>query len=125
MPKITVHASIGPSPRKQFLLEWHTAQAEENFDFLSDNVMDEIVLQVVGKKIVEGKEACVTALTEQLDADISEWVIHEIITHGREAAVNGEIHYGDGNVLAFCDVYTFKNTKANDLRTITAYQIPL
>ncbi|MEO0599687.1 MAG: hypothetical protein AAF126_26480, partial [Chloroflexota bacterium] len=55
MPKITVHASIGPSPRKQFLLEWHTAQAEENFDFLSDNVMDEIVLQVVGKKIVIGR----------------------------------------------------------------------
>ena len=123
MTKITVHAALGPSPRKQFLQDWHTAYVNGNLDFLADNITDDITLQIVGQATTTGKAAVIETMKARMESPVAELVIHEIITHGREAAVNGEIHYEDGHMDAFCEMYTFKNTKANTLKAITAYAI--
>lgn len=123
MPKITVHADLGPSPRKQFLQGWHVATAEGNMAFLAENVTDDITLQRVGTTTAQGKPAVLEAIKARAREPLTELIIHEIITHGREAAVNGELRYENGAVDAFCEIYVFKNTKANTLKAITAYVI--
>ncbi len=125
MPNIAVHADIGPSPRKRFLRDWHIAYAEGNLDFIAENVTDDIRLDVVGDKTVAGASAVLEAFRVLRASEIGELVVYEIITHGREGAVNGERRLGNGERQAFCEVYAFKNTKANTVRSVTSYVIRL
>ena len=48
---------------------------------------------------------------------------HNIITHGKEAAVNGEMLMKDGNVFGFSDFYEFSSAKGSNVKSIVSYLI--
>ncbi|MFW5709739.1 MAG: nuclear transport factor 2 family protein [Chloroflexota bacterium] len=123
MPKITVQADCGNSPKKTFLRDWQVACVEGDPDFITDHITDDITFQSVGKATIKGRSAVLETISEMTSQAIAELVIHKIITHGREGAVNGEIHRENGEVLAFCNVYAFKSARGNALKAITAYVI--
>ncbi len=122
---ITVHADLGPSSAKRFLLDWHIACAERNWDFVTQRITDDVSLELVGDKTVHGKAAVMEALNARWETPTTELVVREIITHGREGAVNGEIRRDRDRSEAFCEVYAFKNTKADTIRSIASYVVPL
>ena len=126
MTKITVAADCGNSPKKTFLRDWQVACAEGNAAYITEHISDDITLQSVGEAKVEGKQAVLEAINAMMNEPIAELVIHTIITHGREGAVNGEIHCENGEVMAFCNVYMFKSARGNALKAITSYvvQVP-
>jgi ketosteroid isomerase-like protein len=110
----------------QILLEkFNEAFANSDTGFLIENVTDSICWTVAGEKTVEGKEAFAAALKEMVQDEPMELSIHNIITHGKSAAVNGEMKSADGKRYGFCDVYKFSGFKNPKIREMTSYAVEL
>jgi hypothetical protein len=125
MAKITVKPDCGNAPRKLFLKDFHIAFAEGDTALITNNVADDITWEFVGDKVVRGKADFVEVLEQWIKKKVVELVIHNIITHGKEAAVNGDITLANGKKYSFCDIYAFQGAKGNTIKSITSYEIDL
>jgi len=110
---------------QQFLEKFNKAFARSDIDFILDNVTKTIRWTVVGDQTVEGKEAFEKTLNEMAQETLMEVTIHNIITHGKSAAVNGEMKTPDGNIYAFCDIYKLSGFKNPKISEMTSYAIEL
>lgn len=108
---------------KEFLKKLNEAFAKNDADFVIQQVTDNIIWNVVGDFSVEGKEAFNQKLNEMISDEPYELEIHNIITHGRDAAVNGFMKSTDGKQYAFCDVYKFSGFKNTKISKMTSYVI--
>ncbi len=103
---------------QQFLEDFNKAFAESNTGFILESVTKKIRWKVMGDFEVEGMEAFAEAVGNMASAEPMQLSIHNVITHGKSAAVNGEMKSPDGKVYAFCDVYKlsgFKNPKISEM----------
>lgn len=116
MTKIILKTDCGHSPKREFLKNFNVAFGKGNVEFLTDNVTEDVIWNMVGNKIIEGKDDYSKAINKMKEKKISEYVIEKIVTHGKEGAVNGIVKMEDGKNYAFSDFYEFKNTKSTDLR---------
>jgi hypothetical protein len=123
MVKITVSADCGNSPRKVFLKDLNIAFAKGEPALIRDNVADDISWQLVGDQDIRGKDAFVDAVMRMRGDNLKALTVATIITHGKEAAVNGEWLLENGNTYSFCDLYTFQGAKGNTIKSIASYMI--
>lgn len=84
-----------------------SAFAEGDIDFVLDHVSDDIVWDMVGGKKISGKTAMRNEMESMMAGRASAMVLHSVITHGREAAPNGE--------------YLFTNATGTAVKSITSY----
>ncbi|MEX2600071.1 MAG: nuclear transport factor 2 family protein [Balneolaceae bacterium] len=106
-----------------FLEAFNKAFANSDTEFLLGNVTDDIRWMVVGEPIVEGKEAFSAALKRMEMEEPMKLTIHNIITHGKSAAVNGVMETTDGKAYAFCDIYKFSGFKNAKIKEMTSYAL--
>ncbi|MBT28564.1 MAG: DNA-binding protein [Thalassobius sp.] len=123
MAKLTLLENCGNSPKSTFLQELNIAFAEGNVAFISSSVTEDIVWNMIGDKMIQGKEDFVNALERMKATKTQELILKSIITHGKEGAANGEMILENGEKYAFCDVYEFSNAKGSVIKTITSYVI--
>lgn len=124
MTKISVIPDCGNAPRKEFLKDFNIAFATGKADFIVDHASNEIEWNIYGDKHISGKEAFITEINIMKAYTADELTIHSIITHGREAALNGEMKMGD-KIYAFCDVYRFTNTTSDLIKQMDSYVIEI
>ena len=124
MTKINIKADCGNSPRKEFLKDLNVAFAKGNVDFIVEHANDDIVWTIYGDKKIEGKEAFSREVHAMKQYTADEMTLNTIVTHGRDAAANGEMRMG-GNTYAFCDVYKFTSTTSMVLKEMQSYVIKL
>ncbi len=125
MVKVIVSADCGNAPKKLFLKQFNTAFAEGNIEFLAESVSDDIVWKIVGTQLIAGK-AEFDATLEKIDfTENSEVTVKRIITHGKEAAANGEIVTTTGQKYTFCDFYEFSGAKGMRVKFIESYNIAI
>lgn len=124
MTKVTVAPDCGNAPRKEFLKNFNIAFATGDADFIIEHVSEDIMWTIYGDKHITGKASFIKEINIMKHYAADEVVIHSIITHGREAALNGEMKMGD-NTYAFCDVYEFANTKGNIIKEMKSYVLPI
>lgn len=124
MAKITVIPDCGNAPRKEFLKDFNIAFATGKADFIVDHVSHEIEWNIHGDKHISGKESFVTEINIMKEYTADELTIHSIITHGREAALNGKMKMGD-KIYVFCDIYRFTNTTSDIIKQMDSYVIEL
>lgn len=110
---------------QELLEEINEAFARNDSDFILEHVTDTIRWEIVGDQTVEGKEAFAKTLKAMEADEPMELTIHHIITHGKEASVNGEMKISDGEIYAFCDVYKFSGFKDPKITEMTSYAIEL
>ncbi|GAA5521340.1 nuclear transport factor 2 family protein [Aliifodinibius salicampi] len=109
---------------QEFLEELNQAFARSDTDFIADHVTDTIRWQIVGDQTIEGKKAFTRALKEMETEKPMELTIHHIITHGKEASVNGIMKIpGEDKAFAFCDVYKFSGFKNPQITEMLSYVI--
>ena len=125
MPSITVKPDCGHSPKKALLRDFISAFAHADVDGILAPMSDDIVWNLVGETVIEGKENVRKLLESMENAGTSDLVIESIITHGRDAAVNGVIRSNAGQAHAFCDVVHFTSTTSMKIKTMTSYSIAL
>ena len=124
MTKVTIAPDCGNAPRKEFLKNFNVTFATSKADFIIEHVSEDILWIIHGDKHITGKEAFVKEINSMKDYTADELVIHAIITHGREAALNGNMKMGD-KTYAFCDVYRVTNTANNTVRQMDSYVLAI
>ena len=110
---------------QQFLEDFNKAFAENNTEYIIDNVTKTIRWNVVGDFTVEGIDAFSESLKTMTSDDPLELTIHNVITHGKSAAVNGEMKSPDGRVISFCDIYKLSGFKNPKISELTSYAFDL
>ena len=125
MPNITVKPDCSNAPRKVLLRDFISAFALADVDAILAPMSDDIVWNLVGDAVIEGKENVRKLLKGMENAGTSDLVIETIITHGLDAAVNGVIKSNSGQSHAFCDVVQFDGEAGMKIKTMTSYSIEI
>ncbi|MEQ9468426.1 MAG: nuclear transport factor 2 family protein [Ekhidna sp.] len=122
MTRISIHPDCGHSPKKEFLKNFNIAFATGDADFLINSVSDDIHWIIYGDKEIQGKEAFRNEMNIMKDYTADELQIHHILTHGKEAAISGEMKMGN-RTYAFCDLYEFTSAGSQEIRGMKTYII--
>ena len=125
MTKVIISEDCGNSPKNIFLQKLTIAFAKGDSRFILDSVTDDIRWEIVGDRLIDGKEHLSEALQKMKNNNAVELTIHHVATHGKAGAVDGKIKRKDGSLHAFCDVYDFQGAKAILIRAITSYLIEI
>ncbi|MCH7403345.1 nuclear transport factor 2 family protein [Belliella kenyensis] len=125
MTKIISSPTCGNSPKMEFLKKFNIAFAEGNVDFLSECVVEDIVWNIVGDRKIDGIDKFMEELEKMKSKKVTELIINQILSHGKEGASNGIMKMQNGKQYAFSDFYVFKNTKSTVLKSITSYVIEI
>ena len=123
MTRVITSEDCGNSPKNIFVQDLTIALAKRDSKFMLDNVTDDIRWNIVGDKLIEGKDSFVKALEKIKSDKVVQLTVHHVATHGKAGAVNGTTKMKDGKTRAFCDVYKFSNSKGNTVKEITSYII--
>lgn len=112
--------------KNQELLEaFNKAFARNDTHFVVNHVSENIKWTVVSDFTVEGKEAFTEALKSMESEEPWEMEIDKIITHGKDAAVNGIMKTKGGKQYAFCDVYKFSGFNDPKISEMTSYVVEI
>ena len=125
MPRVIVSKDCGNSPKNLFLQQLTIAFAKADIEFILKNVMDDVRWNIIGDKLIEGKDGFAEALHQVKSDHVEELTIHHIATHGKTGAVDGTKTFSNGKMRAFCDMYEFSNAKATAVREIISYIIEI
>lgn len=116
--------NCGNAPKKLLLKDMIIAIAKKDINFCLDYVEENIVWNIVGKNNIEGKNEYARVLNQWKSEQVTQLIIHNIITHGNTASLNGTFILQNDEKIEFCNVYQFggfgKNAK---IKKITSYVI--
>lgn len=107
----------------KFLQKMNEAFAKSDTEYILQNVTDDIKWTVIGDQQIQGKDEFARALKEMEAEEPFEIDIHNIITHGDSAAVDGIMKSTNGKSYSFCDVYKFRGLKNPQIKEMTSYVI--
>ena len=127
MTKVICRENCENAPRKGVLRDFNAAFAGNDVEAILDQLADDIEWRMVGNRTFEGRDAVEEALRAMAGERAAvELRINHIVTHGKEAALDGVITYPDGNQIAFCDVYVFSShSKSARIKEMISYAIEL
>jgi hypothetical protein len=125
MTKIMISEDCGNSPKNIFVQRVTIAFAKRDSKLILGNVTDDIRWNVIGDRLIEGKDRFAEALDEMKKDSVEVLTIRHIATHGKAGAVDGTLRLENGKLRAFCDVYEFSNAKGTAIREITSYIIDI
>lgn len=125
MTKIISSPNCGNSPKMEFLKDFNIAFAKGDVKFITENVTDEIVWNIIGDKKIEGKEKFTGELEQMKSEKAAELTISQVLSHGKEGAANGIMTMQNGKKYAFSDFYRFKGAKGVKINSITSYVIEI
>lgn len=124
-PVVTAPEDCGNSPRKLLLKDLNIAYAHANTNKILSAFADDIVWEIYGERQCRGIEEVEQYITQFEAQTIETYVVETIITHGKDASVNGKMSV-DGAELAFCDVYAFSSvSKDAKINRIESYVVGL
>ena len=125
MIKVISSPNCGNSPKMEFLKDFNIAFAKGDVKFITENVTDEIVWNIIGDRKIEGKEKFTEELEQMKSEKATELTIDQVLSHGKEGAVNGIIKMQNEKKYAFSDFYKFKGAKGLIIKSITSYVIEI
>ncbi|MGE6256316.1 hypothetical protein ACQKCU_00180 [Heyndrickxia sporothermodurans] len=116
----------GNAPKKYFLKELNIAFANNDIDFIVDNITDDFHWNIISKKLIQGKENFVEKIKQMQKIKVIELHISNIITHGYAGSVNGTLILENKKSYAFCNVYKFISSRNNSkIKECTSYLIEI
>lgn len=125
MTRIISRPNCGNSPKMEFIKQFNIAFAKGDATFLTNNVTDDIIWNIIGDKKIVGIEAFTVELEKMQSLKTSELIINQILSHGKEGAANGVMIMENGNKYAFSDFYIFQGAKGEKIKAITSYCIEI
>ncbi|OOG78294.1 nuclear transport factor 2 family protein [Algoriphagus sp. A40] len=123
--KLSIPPDCGNSTKKKHLADLTAFFASYAIPEAMEFLTEDVIWTLVGDKPIQGKENFAAALREMSDIKATELTIHQLITHGKEAAVSGEMVMEDGKIYGFSDFYSFTSPGAKKVKSIRSYVIQL
>ncbi|MCY3781664.1 MAG: nuclear transport factor 2 family protein [Chloroflexi bacterium] len=125
MTKITIHADYADAPKRQLLRDLNIAFANADVEAILAFFTEDIHWHIIGENEMRGKAAVRQALEAMQGVVTREFVIHSIITQGREGAINGLIITEEGGQYAFCDVCQFDSPAGKRIQSMMSYTLEI
>jgi len=125
MTTIITSEDCGNSPKNTFLQDLTIAFARSDNAYILDRITHDIRWEIVGATHVSGKTDFAAMITQMDASDVAEITVLHVVSHGKAGAVNGTRKFKSGKVEAFCNVYEFSNAKAERVKEIKSYLIPI
>ena len=122
--KLHISPDCGNSPKKKLIRDLTVFFASYAIPEAMEHLDDDIKWTLVGDEPIEGKANFEAELLSMSDNKAVELYIFQIITHGKEAAVHGEMKLKDGESFGFADFYEFKSAGSDKVKSIMSYVIP-
>ncbi|HEU4745142.1 MAG TPA: nuclear transport factor 2 family protein [Anaerolineales bacterium] len=111
MARISIGEDCGNSPKNIFVQEITIALTKGDLKSLLNSVTDDIRWNVVGDRVIQGKDSFAEDLEEKKRDKAVELNLDHIATHGKAGAADGRIIRKSKKKYAFCHVYEFSNAK--------------
>ena len=109
-----------------FLQHFNDAFAKGDIHYITEQVTDDIVWDMVGEFSIKGKDAFYNSLKEMAGIETLDMQLLKTIIDGKHAAVNGTMKVKEptGNIksFGFCDVYEFNN-QGTRIQKMTSYVV--
>lgn len=121
---LLIQPDCGNSPKMKLVQDLTIYFASYAIPKVMDYLAEDVKWTLVGDSPIEGKADFEAALQSMSDNKASKLTIHQILTHGKEAAVHGEMLMEDGKTYAFADFYQFSSAKSEKVKAIVSYVIP-
>ncbi len=125
MTKIVCNPNCKNSPKMELIKKFNIAYAKSDIEFIIGSVTDDIVWDIVGESKIEGKAKFTEELKNMQVCKINELTLDQILSHGKEGAVNGVMKLENGKTYAFADFYRFSGAKDTKIQSLTSYVIEL
>lgn len=113
--------------KAEFLVKFNEAYANKDKAYIFQNITDNIVWDMVGDRVIHGKDEFVKYWEGMESAATYALEIKNIITHGTMAMVDGAMKMtdpsGEVSTFAFCDVYKFSGFKNPKIKEMTSYMV--
>lgn len=124
--KVVCPVDCGNAPKKILLKELNIAFAVNDLDFISDHIIDDLHWNIIGEKLILGKERLFKHLKQRASGKVLELHISNIITHGNTGSVNGKLVLENKTSYGFCNVYNFTSAgRKGKIKEITTYIIEI
>lgn len=111
----------------KFLEKFNEAYANKDKAYIFQNITDDIIWDMVGDRIIHGKEEFIKHWEVMETASTYALEIKNIITHGTMGVVDGNMKMtdpsGKARTFAFCDVYKFSGFKNPKIKEMASYVI--
>lgn len=111
------------SPKGKLIQDLTISFAAYDLDRLEPYLAEDITWTLIGDTPVKGKTDFLAALREMKGNAAAELQIHQILTHGKDGAVYGEMVMENGDRFSFADFYVFSSAKSNLVKSICSFVI--
>ncbi|MCA1054428.1 hypothetical protein LCM10_05475 [Rossellomorea aquimaris] len=118
---IVTPADCGNSPKRVFLRDFLISMTVNDLSFIEKHLSDSFCWTEAGRNRRETKSGFIEMVEQQ--GRVVELGIRGIITHGKEAAVNGIQKFADGRQTNFCHTIEFVSAGKKQIKAITSYII--
>ncbi|WP_026950236.1 nuclear transport factor 2 family protein [Algoriphagus mannitolivorans] len=113
----------GHSPKGKLIQDLSISFASYDLERLEPFLAEDITWTLIGDTPIKGKANFLAALGEMMGNTAAELQIHQIVTHGKEGAVYGEMIMENGDRFAFADFYVFSSTRSDLVKSISSFVI--
>ncbi|NDV16025.1 nuclear transport factor 2 family protein [Muricauda sp. TY007] len=121
--KLNIKPDCGNAPKRALVKDLTCYFASNEIEKAIGLLDTNITWTLVGDKTISGIKPFRTVLQVMRQNKVQELTIYSIITHGKEAAVNGEMVLEDGSTLGFSDFYEFTSAKGTRVKAIVSYLV--
>lgn len=113
----------GNSPKGKLIQDLTISFASYDLERIRPFLQEDITWTLVGEPPVSGKANFLEELEKMKNKPVAELQIHQIITHGKEGSVHGEMVMENGDRFAFADFYQFSSPESDKVKAITSFVI--
>lgn len=123
--EIIIPKDCGNAPRKMIIIDFIVACLNGEREILAGYSIDTVEWHDVKEnRRVIGLKKMIDKIEKNKLADVQKLCIEHVITHGKLAAIHGEIIYTQGNKTPFCIILEFSSAgKSGKIKRVKSYVI--
>ncbi|QRF33399.1 hypothetical protein [Bacillus safensis] len=123
--KLIIPTGCDNAPRKQLVINFTVAILTRQTEVIKEYADESIIwYQLKNSTKLEGRNALISTLYKEDREIVGNLEIHQVITHGKFASINGVMLLANGLKIDFCDVYIFSSAaKSGKIKVIKSYRI--
>ncbi len=115
--------------KEDFLRKVNQAFVEGDRQFLLESISEDICWDIVGEKMLSGKNEFSDALEQMRELPPIQIDIHKVVIQDATAVVSGIVvgrnHVGQKKNFGFCDVYELMDSEGLKISKMTSYVIDI
>ena len=120
---LSIPADCDNAPKKQVIRDFNIAFAQGDVAGILPFLAEDVEWDIVGDKVLQGKPAVQTELTDMVETPFQALALDIVLTHGKLGAAVGTLTTDNGNVYRFSDTYEFVSAGNHTIQRFISFAI--